>query len=117
MAIKLNHAGLDHAQYLIKNGLEVEHHPCNWKEHAPTQDEVAKFLETHYTSEYGLWFLAEDTDIPSNNKDRYLYPVGDLKILHLTAITDSEKQANRAGHTEIANAARQLVNAINHRKP
>lgn len=127
MAIKLNEKGFRHAQSLIKEGefecckgLEGEYKELHarkckslWKEHQATQDEINKFLITHDLKEYGQWFLGINTDIPENNKDRFVFPYGDLKIVHQDGIEYIEDEARRAGHEEIADAARQLYDMIN----
>jgi hypothetical protein len=112
MAIRLHEAGFEHAKELIKGGLEVERRTCDWQKHKPTQDEVAKFLETHYLQEYGLWFLGIDTDAPENDKNRYIFPYGDLKIVHKDALIKAEEEAARQGHEEIQQAAIKLIEMI-----
>ena len=116
MAIKLNEAGFEHAKELIKGGLEVEKKAGNWNAHKPTNDEVAKFLETHYLEEYGLWFLGINTDVPENTKERYVFPYGDLKIVHKDALIVAEEDAARKGAKEVQEAAKHLLEMINKSK-
>ena len=116
MAIKLNEAGFEHAKELIKGGLEVEKKDCDWNAHKPTKDEVAKFLENHYLEEYGLWFLGVNTDIPENMRERYVFPYGDLKIVHKTAVLLAEEEAARKGVKEVQEAAKRLLEMINKSK-
>lgn len=113
MAIKLNEAGFEHAKELIKGGLEVEKKAGDWEQHKATKDEIDKFLETHYLEEYGLWFLGINTDFPDNDKDRYVYPYGDLKIVHKDALATAIAQATKQGHKEIVEAASKLLEMIN----
>ncbi|GAB4455127.1 MAG: hypothetical protein OHK0036_18830 [Bacteroidia bacterium] len=108
MAILLNKRGLAYAQYQIDFD-EVESNPCDWKDHKPTQDEVDKFLNTHYMSEYGQWFLGINTDYPRETKEHYIYPHGDLKIVHRSAVELVEKEAQT---NEIKEAARKLLQII-----
>ncbi len=116
MAIKLNEAGFEHAKELISGGLEVERRADNWNAHKATADEVAKFLETHYLEEYGLWFLGIDTEAPENSKDRYVFPYGDLKIVHKGALIVAEEEAARKGAKEVQEVAKTLLDLINKSK-
>ncbi|HVW99823.1 MAG TPA: hypothetical protein VHA52_05250 [Candidatus Babeliaceae bacterium] len=114
MAIKLNEEALSYAEKLIDGKLEVEHgKKWNWQEHRPTPDESAKFLNTHYLrTEYGLWFLGIDTEKPDTSKEHYVYPYGDLKIVHREALVAARDKANKDGHHEIARAAEKLLKLI-----
>lgn len=116
MAIKLNEAGFEHAKELIKGGLEVEKKACDWNAHKATEDEIDKFLETHYMAEYGLWFLGINTDMSENAKERYVFPYGDFKIVHKSAIIIAEEDAARKGAREVQHAAKQLLELINKAK-
>jgi len=113
MAIKFNTMAYDNAKKLIQGKLEVAKHHSNWAEDKPTPDEVSKYLNTHdIVQNYGLWFLGLNMDIPKDAKEHYVYPTGDLKIVHRSALVESEKQAKQKGHTEIAQAARKLIDLI-----
>lgn len=101
MAVKLNHSAVENAKRLIKAGEVERGDTWNWKEHQPTPDEIDKFLNTHTTHEYGLWFLGIDTEFPENNADRYVLPYGDLKIVHKNALASSKKEAANNGYKEI----------------
>lgn len=112
MAVKLNKEAVEHAKKLIKGKLEVAKHHSDWSEDKPTQDEVVKYLNTHDMQDYALWFLGINTDFPEESKERYDYPTGDLKIIHISALKDSLKHARHHGHTEIENAAKELIDLI-----
>lgn len=110
MSVKLNKAALDHAESMIKNGLEVEHDSGNWNEVKPTPDEHVRFLNTHSLDEYGLWFLGINSDADQNSKDKYLYPYGDFSVLHKSALVAIEQQA--AKDHEIKVAVQKLLSLI-----
>lgn len=116
MAIKLNQEAYEHAVRLIKNGLEVEHDLNNWDEVEPTEDEVVNFIDTHSLKEYGVWFLGIDTDADPKDISKYLYPTGDLKIVHQSALLKSVEEAVYYGHEEIKNAAEGLLRLIKEKK-
>ncbi len=109
MAITLNKAAIEHAKKLIKAG-EVER-MANFAGAKPTEDEVDKYINTHYIEEYGLWFLGTDTAKPKS-KQGYIYPTGDLKMIFKSALEESKKKAAAAGHKEIEAAATELIRLI-----
>ncbi len=116
MAIKLHQAAYDHAKKLIEGGLEVNHQTGNWHEAAPTRDEIAKFLETHYISEYALWFLGVDTDIKEERVEKYHYPYGDLKIVYKSALLEFLDEARKKNNLDIVNAIENLIKLVDKKK-
>lgn len=116
MAIKLNQAAFDHAKSLIEGGLEVNREAGNWGEAAPTRDETDKFVENHYMSEYGLWFLGIDTDVKEESLQKYEYPTGDLKIIYKSALVDSLEKARKNNHKDVVEAVEKLIKLIDQKK-
>ena len=116
MAIILNQAAYTHANTIIQNGLEVEHDTNNWDAVKPTEDEVIRYLNNHTLAEYGNWFLAINTDADQKDKLKYLYPFGDLKVLHKSALITIEKEAESQHHHDIKKAAKRLLDLIDARK-
>jgi|HubBroStandDraft_4_1064222.scaffolds.fasta_scaffold120692_1 hypothetical protein len=116
MAIILNKAAYIHANTIIKNGLEVEHDSNNWNAVKPTEDEVIRYLDSHTLSEYGNWFLAINTDADQKDPLKYMYPFGDLKVLHRSALIAIEREAGSKHHHEIKKAAQDLLNLMQSEK-
>ena len=117
MAIRLNKEAFEHAKELIEGGLEVNHELGNWQEAAPTRDEEAKFAETHYLDEYGLWFLGINTDKEEEDSlDKFSYPTGDLNIIYKSALVKAHEDAEKNKHPEIAEAAKKLIALIDRKK-
>jgi hypothetical protein len=116
MAIKLNRVAVDHAKKLIEVG-EVEYEKkWNWKEHQATEDEKNKFLNTHDISEYGQWFLGIDDAVERGAKQSFLFPYGDLKIVHRNALVVAEEEARKHGYNDIARVALTLLAQIDAKK-
>jgi hypothetical protein len=107
MAIKLNKAGFERAKKVITNGLEIIHQ-SNWEAEKPTDNDKDLFIETHTLNEYGEWFLGINTDAGTEDLSRYVYPWGDFKVLHVSAL----KSAEQKGTEEIKQAARSLFGMI-----
>ncbi len=116
MAIILNQAAYTHAHTIIQNGLEVEHDSNNWSAVKPTEDEVIKYLNNHALAEYGNWFLGINTDADPKDKLKYMYPFGDLKVLHKSALIAIEREAGSQHHHDIKKAAKKLLDLIQPRK-
>lgn len=112
MAVKLHKAGYEHALKLITGGLEVEPDHGNWDEVQPTQDEIVKYLDTHSLKEYGLWFLGVDTSKAEKDPAHYVYPYGDLKVVHESALIIAEEDAMDKDLTDIEQAAGVLLDMI-----
>jgi hypothetical protein len=113
--VRLNQEAYNQARSIIENGLEVEHDK-NWEAVKPTEDEVIHFLDTHSLKDYGRWFLGIDPDADPDDKSKYLYPSGDLKVIHKSALELSEKEAARKGDGDVAAAARKLLTLIEQNK-
>jgi hypothetical protein len=111
MAIKFNREGFEYAQNRIK-GNDVDTFKGSWKAHKATESEEDRFLITHDIKEYGQWFLGIDTDAPENSKERYVFPYGDLQMVHLDGVKAVEHDARSQGQEEIADAAQMLLDMI-----
>ena len=116
MKVSLNQNSIKEAQMLI-NHHEVDLDASDWDECAPTPDEVDHFIDTHDMSEYGLWFLGLNHDAAPEVKEHYVYPIGDLKLVHRSALVMSRDKAAKANHKEIEQAAKQLLDLIDKKMP
>ncbi|MBS1986874.1 hypothetical protein JST99_02990 [Candidatus Dependentiae bacterium] len=112
MSIKLHKPGYEQALKLITGGLEVIPDAGNWDEVQPTENEVVVYLDTHSLKEYGLWFLGIDTSKPENDPARYVYPYGDLKVVHECALIIAEEDAMDNNLEDIEQAAGVLLDMI-----
>lgn len=113
-AVNLHKKAVEKAERLIKAG-EIENFDTNWEAEKPTSDEVNHYIDTHYMEEYGLWFLGIDTSKPKDSKEHYVYPYGDLKTVQRCALVDTIKRAEKAGHQEIVQVAKRLLEMLDKR--
>jgi len=111
MSIKLNQAAIEQAKKLIHAG-EVESLDSNWNEEKPTQTETDHYISTHSMEEYGAWFLGKNDQYDNKTQQYYEYPYGDLKEVQRSALVHSLAQAERHHHSEIAHAAKTLLDLI-----
>lgn len=111
MAVKVNAAAVAYAEKLIKAS-EFESFDGDWQEEKPTKDELVNFLNSHNMKEYALWFLGQNDQVPSENKEHYEYPHGDFKVVHRCALEHSLKEAEKRGHHDIAAAAKKLIKLL-----
>ena len=116
MAIKLNIPGFEHAESMIKKGVEVEHTSNNWEDVKPTVEEELHYIETHSLDEYGQWFLGINTDAPEDKRSKYVYPFGDFKVVQESALIIAEEVAGKKHHDEIKDVAHQLLTKLVHGK-
>ncbi len=110
-AIHLNKKAVEQAERLIKAG-EIEAFDSNWEAEKPTSDELNHYLNTHTTQEYGLWFLGINPSMPKEVKEHYDYPYGDLKTVQRAGLVDTIKRAEKNGHKEIVQVAKQLLEML-----
>ena len=115
MSIRLNEEAVAHARKLIKAG-EVIHGQHDWTADKPTKDEVSKYLNTHDMAEYGLWFLGNNTQAPTENKEHYCFAIGDLKMVYQIALERAAESAAQEGLVDIARAAQSLLEYIQEKK-
>lgn len=116
MKINLHKQAVDQAEKLIHAG-QVANFDANWENEKPTADEVENYIETHYMTEYGKWFLGIDASAPKEFKEHFVYPYGDLKVVQRAALVDSIKKAEKAGHAEIAKEAKRLLELFDKKNP
>ena len=112
MSVSLNKAAYEKAIAFIKKGSEIEHDNRNWHEVKPTPDEIARFLDTHTLEEYGTWFLGIDSEADQKDKSKYLYPFGDLQVLHHSALIAAEKIATIKHHEDVKVAVHKLLEML-----
>jgi hypothetical protein len=83
-----------------------------WSGHRPSTDEENEFIRLHGFSENAKWHLGIDDRYPENTKRRYKFPYGDFKILHRCGVLAVQARAREYNHTEIENAAAQLLEML-----
>ena len=111
MSVSLHKVAIAHAEKTINAG-EIAAFDTNWEAEKPTPDEVNHFIDTHYLSEYGLWFLGVDSKFAKDVKEHYVYPYGDLKVVQRSALVDTIKRAEKSGHAEIVKEAKRLLEIV-----
>lgn len=116
MKINVHKQAIEQAEKLINAG-QVANFDANWENEKPTADETENYIETHYMTEYGKWFLGIDTTAPKDFKEHYVYPYGDLKVVQRCALVDSHKKAEKAGHQDIAREAKRLLELFDKKNP
>lgn len=116
MKVTVNKHALTYAREIIKNKLEVEHASSGWHTVKPTHNEEVRFLDTHSLDEYGSWFLGIDHDADQKSHTKFHYPFGDLKVVHVSALHESKKAAEKNGHHDVVKAIDELLALIEEHK-
>lgn len=110
MTVKLNQAGLDHARSLI----EAHHYAkdSDWSEAQPkSDDENAKIGRDGYAG-FAEWHLAEDTSENEDTKARYMFPYGDFRRLHRSALIAIKQRAGEWHYDDVLAAADELLEKV-----
>jgi len=111
---KLNTAGMAKARHMIDaNQYDAG---TSWSEAAPSADDENAFIERHGYSGYGEWHLAIDTEASEDTKDRYGFPFGDFRRVVRAALIHAKQRAVQNGHTEIADAAGELLEHLDSKR-
>ena len=56
-----------------------------------------------------------NVDMPKDVKEHYDYPYGDLKTVQRSALVDTIARADKAGHKDIAQVAKRLLEMVDKR--
>jgi hypothetical protein len=112
MATKVNREALNHAKKLITDGSVAEDQRDDWSEHAPSTDDENKFIEKQGMAAFGKWHLEIDPDEDKDNKGTYSFPIGDFKRVHRGAVIAAKGRAAQYDHTEVRDAADELLKLI-----
>ena len=78
----------------------------------PDAEQVRAFLTQAGDAEAAPWFLAQDEAQPGAQGMKY--PIGDFRSVHRSALQAARRQAEAQGEAEIAEAARELIDWIDH---
>ncbi|GAB4098578.1 hypothetical protein [Sinomonas halotolerans] len=112
MTVKLNREAYDHAKKLVREGKVVRDVRDDWSEHAPSTDDLSRYLEGEGEAEYSRWFLGVDDDADGEVKARYKFPFSDLEKVHRCAVISGESRASQYNHDEIRDALGDLLKRI-----
>ncbi len=110
MAIRLNQEAVDHVQYLIK-GRQYERN-SDWSEAQPSAEEENRFSDENGWEAFAKWHLAHDTEASEETKGRYLFPFGDFKKLHRSALIAAKQRAGSEDYDEVQRAADRLLEKL-----
>ena len=110
MPLKLNQKAFEYAKQLIQQGrVDTQ---GDWNTNKPTPASEDEFLKTKGYTEYGKWFLGENTDADQNTKARYEFPFGNFKKVLRSGLIAIEQRAGQYHHEEIKQAAKTLLDLL-----
>lgn len=104
---RVNEAGVRHARELIDAGDYDD--TTEWSEAAPSTAERNDEIEDAGRAEWSHWYLAEDTGAGEGTKARFRFPYGDFAKVNRAALIHAEQRAAQNDHTDIAKAAKELL--------
>jgi hypothetical protein len=112
MAVKLNRAGFEHAQDLLKQRKVVLDERDAWSEHQPSTQKENEFIQQHGLNEYAKWHLGIDDEENPQSKAMYKFPYGDFEKVHRCAVLSAESRAGQYKHFDIERAVAHLHGMI-----
>jgi hypothetical protein len=117
MTVKLNERAYEHAKRLIEEGKFVDDERDAWSDHHPSTQTEEEFIEKNGFSEYRKWFLGVNDKYSENTKRHYEFPYGNFENVHRCGILASQSRASQDQYFDLANAAADLLAAIDQRTP
>jgi len=102
-AIEQAHRLIASRQYVLRS---------DWGLRQPRAEDENRYLESHSWEEYGAWHLGLTDGPPDDTKARYAFVFGDLRRVHRSGIVASYYRAAEWGHTEIYEAAHNLLRLL-----
>lgn len=106
----VNDAAVRHARTLIEDGqVDVD---TPWSEAAPSAADENEEIEQEGRDAWAEWHLGVNEDANEGTKARYAFPYGDFTKVNRAALIHAEQRASQNDHTEIAQAAEQLLERL-----
>jgi hypothetical protein len=103
----VNPAGVEHARELIKKRRYVL--DSEWGDVQPKAADENAYLEKHPWEAYAAWHLGLTEGANDETKARYAFVYGDFRRLHRMGLVASLYRAAEWRHTEVMQAAYDLL--------
>ena len=103
----VNQAGVTQARELIDAGEYDD--TTEWSDAAPSTERTNAEIEEHGHDGWGAWHLAVDPDAGEETKKRYHFPYGDFAKVNRSALIHAKQRAAQNDHSEVEEAADQLL--------
>jgi hypothetical protein len=107
MRLKVNQKAVEKAKQLIDEGKFRINTP--WREIQPSDVAELKYLTQYGLDEYGQWYLALDSDVIGDSKDRYRLPFGDFNAVHRSGVIVARQRAAENHALDIETAADEIL--------
>ncbi len=115
MPMKLNKPAVTQARKLIKAGKVVHDELGDWGDHQLSAAAETAWLKTHGWNSYAKWHLGVDSEATPETKGRFGFPFSDFRNVHRSGIIAAEARAAQNDHSDIAKAAKGLLDLIDKR--
>jgi hypothetical protein len=106
----VNPAGVEHARELINKRQYVLE--SEWGAVQPKAADENAYLEQHSWEEYAAWHLGLTEGANDETKARYAFVYGDFRRLHRMGLVASLYRAAEWRHTEVMQAAYDLLSEL-----
>jgi hypothetical protein len=109
----VNDDAVRHARELIDDGqVDVD---TPWSQAAPSAADENDEIDAEGREAWAAWHLGVNQDANEGTKARYAFPYGDFEKVNRAALIHAEQRASQNDHTEIAKAAKQLLERLDER--
>lgn len=115
MSIILNKPAFEKAKTMILTG-KVEKNLENDGQVELSEEKKIEYLKNNNLEEYGLWFLGINTEIPDNQKVKYVYPIGNFDKIQERALVGVQELATKSFDVEVKEAATELLRILYHQR-
>lgn len=107
----LNKKALEFAKLLISDGT-VDRSLDSWEIDEPGEAYEDQYIAAHGYEAYGNWFLAINPEEDFGTKAHFEFPIGNFQEIFRSGVIAAEKRASEFHHSEIAQAAKELLDLI-----
>ena len=109
----VNEAAVQHASKLIDDGnVDTE---TEWSKAAPSADDENEMIDKEGYDGFGRWHLGIEKGASADTKSRYGFPFGDFHNVNRAALIHAKQRASQNDHHDLAKAADQLLQRLDHK--
>lgn len=112
---RVNQEAVDQARELIDAGTYDD--DTAWSQAAPSPADGNDELDDEGWEQYARWHLAIDPDASERTKKRYHFPYGDFSTVNRAALIHAKQRAAQNDHSEIEQAADDLLQHLDRKRP
>jgi hypothetical protein len=111
---EVNKDAVKHARSLIDAGTYDDTTP--WSKAAPSAGDANEDIDDEGFEDFADWHLGINPDASEGTKGRYAFPYGDFSTVNRAALIHAKQRASQNDHTEIVQAADDLLQHLDRKR-